>query len=96
MRHLAEKGVEAERGVAASVRTRVGGVVQDGIQFGRHPPSACASRLSMFSHTTEAAFFTSMLILPASPALLLPLRHTTTEQSAAQNSLIKHLGLSVA
>lgn len=32
------------------------------------PPSACASRLSMFSHTTEAAFSTSMLILPATPA----------------------------
>lgn len=31
-------------------------------------PLPCASRLSVFSHTTEAAFFTSMLILPASQA----------------------------
>ena len=47
----------------------------------------------MFSHTTEAAFFTSMLILPASPASVLLHQHTTTEQSAPQHSLMEHVEL---
>lgn len=84
------KGVEAERR-GCCISSQKGG--RCWVQFGRHPPSACASRLSVFSHTTEAAFFTSMLILPATPALVLPPRHTTTEHSAAQHSLMEHVEL---
>ena len=45
-------------------------------------PLPLASRLKMFSHTTEAAFFTAMLIPLASPAMVMPLCHTGTKNRA--------------
>lgn len=62
------RGSRSKNGVASSVHKRVGGRCLMEFNSGVIPPSACASRLSMFSRTTEAAFSTVMLILPATPA----------------------------
>lgn len=97
VRHLAGRGWTLKGGLLHQFAEGWEVFVVEGVRIGSHPPSACASRLSTRSATQQwQPFFTSMLILPASPALVLPPQHTTTKDRALpQLSLMEHVESSV-